>query len=228
MTVHPEHREADVVLRDGTPVHVRPARADDAPAVEQLLKGLSDRSRWLRFFSGRPNLAKAVQWATEVDDHRYGLLATGSDGRVIGHIGFERDPDRPERAEVAMEIADAMQDKGLGTILLGRLAEAARELDVQVLTAEVLPENHQMIKEFRDCGFPVRTNPVPGALLIEFRTSRIRVQAASPGHRLRGSCFSNESGANSRWNPVGPIPGARLKTTRPVPIPNQGSSIRKT
>jgi hypothetical protein len=111
MTTYPLHREADVVLRDGSTVHVRPARLTDGPAVERLLKGLSDRSRWLRFFSGYPNLAKAVQWATEVDyERRYGLVATsGAEARVVGHAGFERQPDHPDRAEVAMEIADAMQ-----------------------------------------------------------------------------------------------------------------------
>jgi RimJ/RimL family protein N-acetyltransferase len=150
-------------------VHVRPARLADAPEVERLLKGLSDRSRWRRFFSGYPNLPKAVQWATEVDyERRYGLVATsGPDGRVVGHAGFERQPDHPDRAEVAMEIADAMQGKGLGTILLGQLPEVA----IQVLDAEVLPENHQMVKVFHDSGFPVKTHSLPGALLIEFPTS---------------------------------------------------------
>ena len=173
MTTYPVHREADVVLRDGSTVHVRPARRTDAPEVERLLKGLSDRSRWLRFFSGYPNLGKAVQWATEVDyERRYGLVAiSGADGRVVGHAGFERQPDHPDHAEVALEIADAMQSKGLGTILLGQLAEAANQLGIQVLDAEVLTENHQMVKVFRDCGFPVRTHSLPGYLLIEFPTS---------------------------------------------------------
>jgi acetyl coenzyme A synthetase (ADP forming)-like protein len=173
MTSYPLHREADVVLRDGSTVHVRPARPADAPEVERLLKGLSDRSRWLRFFSGYPDLTKAVQWATEVDyERRYGLVATsGADGRVVGHAGFERQPDHPDRAEVALEIVDALQGKGLGTILLGQLAEAANQLGIQVLDAEVLAENHQMVKVFRDCGFPVRTHSLSGYLLIEFPTS---------------------------------------------------------
>jgi acetate---CoA ligase (ADP-forming) len=173
MTTYPGHREADVVLRDGSTVHVRPARRTDAPEVEQLLLGLSDRSRWLRFFSGFPDLARAVKWATEVDyEHRYGLVATtGDDRRVVGHAGFERQTDYPDRAEVAMEIADTMQGKGLGTILLGQLTEAACELGIQVLGAEVLAENHKMIRVFRDCGFPVKTHSLPGVLLIEFPTS---------------------------------------------------------
>ena len=173
MTAYPAHREADVVLRDGSTVHVRPARPSDAPAVEELLKGLSDRSRWLRFFSGFPNLERAVLWATEVDyDRRYGLVATtGTDSRVIAAAGWERQPDCPEKAELALEIADAMQGQGLGTILVGQLAEAGNEVGVQVLEAEVLSENHLMVKVFRDSGFPVKTRTLPGVLLIEFPTS---------------------------------------------------------
>jgi len=164
MTTYPGHREADVVLRDGSTVHVRPVRPADAPAVEQMLKGLSDRSRWLRFFSGFPNLGSAVSWATEVDyQRRYGLVATtGGDGRVVAHAGWEREADRPERAEVALEIADALQGKGLGTILLGQLAEAADEVGVQVLGAEVLPENYQMVRVSATAASRSRPTPSPG------------------------------------------------------------------
>ena len=178
MATYPAHRENDVVLRDGSTVHVRPARPDDAPAMEQLLEGLSDRSRRLRFFSSFPNLERAVRWATDVDyQHRFGLVATTGDGRLVGHAGWEREPDRPERAEVALEIVDAMQSKGLGTILLGQVAEAARDAGVEVLEAEVLPENRLMIKVFRDSGFPVATHTVPGAVLVEFPAS---VEPARP------------------------------------------------
>jgi RimJ/RimL family protein N-acetyltransferase len=174
MTTHPGSQEADVVLRDGSTVHVRPARPSDARATKLLLTGLSDRSRWLRFFSAFPNVPKAARWATKVDnDRRYGLVATGErDGQVVGHAGLERESDHPERAEVALEIADAMQGKGLGTALLCQLAQAADELGIQVLDAEVLAENHKMLRVFRDCGYPVKVHSLPGVQLVELRTSR--------------------------------------------------------
>jgi hypothetical protein len=83
MTTHPGSQEADIVLRDGSTVHVRPARPSDARAMKLLLTRLSDRSRWLRFFSAFPNVPKAARWATKVDnDRRYGLVATAErDGR---------------------------------------------------------------------------------------------------------------------------------------------------
>jgi acetate---CoA ligase (ADP-forming) len=170
---YPRHREADVVLRDGSTVHVRPVRAEDAAAVHAFYEALSSESIALRFFSGFPNLDMAVRWATEVDyDRRYGLVATsGDDGRVVAHAGWERHPDQPDRAEVAFAIADAMQGNGLGTILLGQLAEAAAGAGVTVLNAEVLPQNHKMVRVFRDSGFPVTTQAVPGLVLVELPTS---------------------------------------------------------
>ena len=56
---HPQHRQADVVLRDGSTVHVRPVRATDAPAVRAFFehlspKSISPKSIGLRSFSGFP------------------------------------------------------------------------------------------------------------------------------------------------------------------------------
>ena len=168
----PRHHEADVVLRDGSTVHVRPVRAEDAPAVRAFLEDLSPKSIALRFFSRFPDLDRAVRWATKADQHRYGLIATTSaDRRVVAHAGWERDPDRPERAEVAFAIADAMQHNGLGTILLGQLTEAAAQAGVAVLNAEVLPQNHRMLHVFRDSGFPLTTRTIPGVVLVELATS---------------------------------------------------------
>jgi len=181
MPTHPGDRERDVVLRDGTTVRVGPANPADAPAVRLLLRGLSDRSRWRRFFSACPDLAQAARWATEVDnDRRCGLVATVErDGRVVGHAGLERESDHPERAEVALEVADAMQGMGLGTALLCQLAEAANQLGIQVLDAEVLAENRQMLRVLRDCGYPIKVHHLPGVELVELQIGRA-AQALKP------------------------------------------------
>ena len=166
----PRHRDADVVLRDGSTVHVRPVGAEDADAVQAFFEHLSPESIALRFFSRFPDLDRAVRWATEADQHRYGLIATSStDRRVVAHAGWERNPDRPERAEVAFAIA--MQHNGLGTILLGQLTQAADQAGVAVLSAEVLPQNHQMLHVFHDSGIPVTTRTLPGVVLVELATS---------------------------------------------------------
>ncbi|HYT25971.1 MAG TPA: GNAT family N-acetyltransferase, partial [Actinomycetota bacterium] len=171
VSAYPSHREADVVLRDGSTVHVRPVRQEDAAAVRSMLESMSDASRWLRFFSAFPRLEPAVRWATEVDyDRRCGLVATAG-GQVVAHAGYERDAGRADRAEVALAITDAWQGKGLGTILLGQLAEVADQTGIVTFTAEVLPENHRMAQVFRDSGFPVTLHALPGVVLVEFPTA---------------------------------------------------------
>jgi|Tabmets5t2r1_1033131.scaffolds.fasta_scaffold84383_1 RimJ/RimL family protein N-acetyltransferase len=183
MTNHLGLQGVEVLLRDSSTVHVCPAKPSDAPAVKLLLQGLSDRSRWLRFFSAFPDLARAARWATEVDnDRRYGLVAIDErDGRVVGHAGLERESDHPERAEVALEVADAMQGKGLGTALLCELAEAANQLGIQVLDAEVLGENHKMLRVLRDCGYPVKVHHLPGVEWVELQIGRAAQPRKPPG-----------------------------------------------
>jgi acetate---CoA ligase (ADP-forming) len=163
---------ADVVLRDGTTVHVRPARPADGPGVERLLRGLSEESRYLRFFSAVVDFTMVVGWATDVDHQRRdGLVATtGSSDRIVAHAGWEREHGRPERAEVALVIDDAFQGRGLGTLLLGQLAESARAQGVELFTAQVLPGNYQMIQVFRDSGLAVRIRSEPGVVLVEAPT----------------------------------------------------------
>jgi RimJ/RimL family protein N-acetyltransferase len=161
-----------VPLRDGSTVHVRPVRADDSAAVRCLFQGLSEASRQLRWFSAWPELDRAVGWATGVDDdRRCGLVAIGDNGQVIAHAGFERDDQRPDRAEFAMVIADGYQGRGLGPILLARLAEAAGRVRVATLTGEVLGDNNRMLRMLLHSGLGVSFRRTCGVVLVELPTS---------------------------------------------------------
>ena len=91
---------------------------------------------------------------------------------MVAHAGWEREPDHTGRAEVAFAIADATQHNGLGTILLGQLIEAAAQAGVAMLSAEVLPQNQDMLHVFRDSGIPVTTRTLPGVVLVELATSQ--------------------------------------------------------
>jgi acetyl coenzyme A synthetase (ADP forming)-like protein len=168
---YPQHREAEVVLRDGSTAHIRPVRPEDKPAIEAFLRDLSGESRYMRFFSGFLDLQKAAEWAVDVDHlSRYGLVATiGPEPIVLAHATYLQTD--PERAEVALAIADAFQGKGLGTILVGQLAQAANDNGIFVFEARVLPQNHKMIEVFRESGFPVQMRSNPGEIFVEFPTS---------------------------------------------------------
>jgi acetyl coenzyme A synthetase (ADP forming)-like protein len=168
---YPAYREADVVLRDGSTVHLRPVRGEDEAALLGLFEGLGEDSRMFRFFSGASDLGAAAEQLADVDyEQRYGLVATRGDGsRLVGHGTYMG--TAPGRAEVAFAIADELQGQGLGTILLAHLAEVAGESGVEVFFAEVLPRNHRMVEVFRESGFPVETSSEPGAIHVELPTA---------------------------------------------------------
>ncbi len=170
-TAFPAHREADVALRDGSTVRVRPVRPADHDALLAFFQSLSRDSLAFRFFSAGPNLEAAVKQAVDVDyARRYGLVALrGEEGRIVGHGTYFSTADG--QAELAFAIADALQGHGLGTILIAHLAEVAHEHGVALFTAEVLPSNHRMVEVFRESGFPVETASVPGAIHVELPTS---------------------------------------------------------
>jgi acetyl coenzyme A synthetase (ADP forming)-like protein len=168
---YPTHREADVVLRDGSTSHLRPVRADDEPALRDLFGGLDPTSQAFRFFVGAADLDRAAETMAKVDyEDRYGLLATRGPGdRPVGH-GIYIETSEGE-AEVAFAVADELQGRGLGTIMLAHLAEAAEENGIETFVAEVLPQNHRMIDMFRESGFRVEIESSPGGLRVAFPTS---------------------------------------------------------
>jgi acetyl coenzyme A synthetase (ADP forming)-like protein len=168
---YPAHREADVALRDGSTVHIRPVRASDQEAMLSFLQGLDPDSRMFRFFSGATDLEAAARLSVDVDySQRYGLVAVrGTGDEVVAHGLYIA--EGAGQAEVAFAIADRLQGLGVGTILLAHLAEVAQENGISVFTAEVMSQNHRMIEVFRESGFPVEMSSVPGTIHVELPTS---------------------------------------------------------
>ena len=164
---YPAHREADVALRDGSTVHVRPVRPDDRDRLLQFLEGLSTPSKAFRFFSASANLDHAAGEFAKVDyEGRFGLVATaGHDEHIVAHAMYVR--TRDDHAELAFAVADEFQGRGVGTILLAHLAEVAHDAGIAVLEAETLPENHKMIEVFRESGIPYTMRSEPGSIRVE-------------------------------------------------------------
>jgi acyl-CoA synthetase (NDP forming)/GNAT superfamily N-acetyltransferase len=162
--------EVHIALRDGSTARVRPVVPADAPALRAFLGGLSENSRWLRFFSLGVDLDEAARRAAAGDrPSGYGLIGTtGASERVVAHAVFER--SAPGCAEVAFAVADEMQGRGLATVLIAHLAQVASARGIGTFTAIVLPENRRMISVFRESGFAVHVRASPDGIEIEFPT----------------------------------------------------------
>ena len=171
-TAQPFYQEGDVVLKDGSTIHVRPIRPDDESRLLDLLRSLSQQSRWLRFFAPVSDASLTAEARREVNvdyTSRFGVVATkGSDERIVGHAFYIA--SGKGRAEVAFTISDEFQGRGLGTILLGQLAAVASANGIHLFEADVLSANHKMIGVFRESGFPLETAVETGQLRVTFPT----------------------------------------------------------
>ncbi|HSP53987.1 MAG TPA: GNAT family N-acetyltransferase, partial [Dehalococcoidia bacterium] len=75
---YPSQYEVDVLLKDGSTVHMRPARPDDATALRALLERLSPRSLYLRYHRAVRQISdEEVKRFTDVDyEDTFALAAT--------------------------------------------------------------------------------------------------------------------------------------------------------
>jgi acetyl coenzyme A synthetase (ADP forming)-like protein len=164
------YRDGDVVLRDGSTVHVRLMQQQDEPKLARLFQSLSDQDRWFRFFAPAKDSALAVEAHREaILDQCFALVASsGPDDRIVGHAFYA--VIEAGRAEVAFTIAHEFQGRGLATILLGQLAEAAAANGIEIFEAEVVASNHAMLRVFRESGFPIDVSATAGQLHVTFPT----------------------------------------------------------
>ena len=139
--------EDTISLRDGSQVRVRPIDPGDKAALSEAFTRLSDESRYQRFLSPMPELRPMdLVYLTEIDHHDHeALVAFDPGGAAIGVARYVRSASRPDAAEFAVTVADDWQRRGLGTVLMGRLAARAQAEGVRRFEASVLAENQEML-----------------------------------------------------------------------------------
>ena len=135
------------VLRDGSEVLIRQVRGSDAPLMADGFARLSARSRQMRFLSPKRSLSAAeLRYLTDVDHHDHEAIGAlrAADGCSVGIARYIREPGDPTAAEIAVTIVDDWHGRGLGTELLARLSDRARQAGICRFTATVSADNVAM------------------------------------------------------------------------------------
>jgi acetate---CoA ligase (ADP-forming) len=157
-------------LRDGTTATIRVAQPIDKEAMAKFFVSLSQESNVYRFFSGsRPNdrlmesfcdnadpRARLTLVVTRLMEKNLDIIAAGS-YMACGQT----------TAEIAMAVGDRFQGKGIGTLLLERLALVAVMNGFRRFSAVTMAENRRMLDVFRDSGFASSTKINDGCVEIE-------------------------------------------------------------
>ena len=138
-------------LEDGTRVVLRVLRPEDRALLLRGFERLSPESRYLRFMGSKAELTESeLEALTDLDGvDRFAIGAarvhdSGAEAEGLGVARFARLPEDPEVAEAAVTVVDEAQGRGLGSLLLRRLAAAARERGVRRFRGDILAYNEPM------------------------------------------------------------------------------------
>jgi GNAT superfamily N-acetyltransferase len=133
-----------VTLADGAQIVVRPIEPDDLGELAAGFRRLGAVSRF-RLFGERVDRLTHEQLVelTNVDHcSRESLVALdAATGEGVGLARYRRLPDDPARAAVACTVVDGWQHRGVGTVLVERLATRARAAGIETCTALIVLGN---------------------------------------------------------------------------------------
>ena len=152
-----DHTESgSLIMRDGSTAGIRTAEPADAVMMQQFVDRLSPESRRRRFFSESSPSSDSTAALCHSSNPRsqFTLVVTrvwkGTLRIIAAGSYWARDE---QTAEVAMAVDDAFHGKGLGTLLLERLALTAIRHGFIRLWAVTHAENLAMREVFRESGF---------------------------------------------------------------------------
>jgi acetyltransferase len=150
------------VTRQGTPVVIRPIRAEDQLMMVRFHQTLSERSVSLRDFPAIPLDQRVAhdrltricfndydRELALVVDHKEPWAGTH---QILG-VGRLSQVQGTGQAEFALLVVGHHQAQGIGTELLRRLLAIARDLAIARVSAEILPDNREMQRVCEKLGF---------------------------------------------------------------------------
>jgi RimJ/RimL family protein N-acetyltransferase len=142
---------------------------------------MSERSRRLRFHGPKPVLREA-DLDRLVDVGCCGREAVAATdlvtGVVVGIARFVRDQDDPGSAEVAFEVVDDCQGRGIGRRLLSELSALARREGIERFHAAVVPGNESALTLLRRSGRLIGSTFEDGVHELEIELDPLQARAA--------------------------------------------------
>jgi acetyltransferase len=163
----------DVVrLRDGQRVLVRPVLPQDEELTSAFFDGLPLRARYDRFMAPMPHLPPdLVKRFSNVDylSHLALVAETFAGGceTVVAEARYASGAD-PAVVEFAVSVAEAWQNRGLASLLLGKLICRAASAGIVRVVGETLASNARMLHLARKAGFTATPSPdVRQVVLLE-------------------------------------------------------------
>jgi acetyltransferase len=162
-------------LRNGSTVTIRPIQPEDEPLMVDFHETLSDRSVYFRYFHliklGMRVSHERLTRICFIDyDRDMALVAEARDAAGQPHIvgvGRLTKQRGTGSGEFAILVSDKLQGQGLGTELLRRVVQVGRDMGLERITADILPENRDMQVVSEKVGFTCHFDSDSGVVQAE-------------------------------------------------------------
>lgn len=147
-----------VFINDGQDLLLRPIQPEDAPALMRAFGRMTPEQVRSRVFHALTELPEPVaRWMCDVDpDATIALVLVDADGTEIRGEGRVHLDPVTECAEFALAIDPDFTGKGLGRLLVSRLAEASRAAGMREIWGDTQAENNRMLALAKELGFTLR------------------------------------------------------------------------
>lgn len=145
-------------LDDGTPVQVRPVRADDARRLKAGFEQMSQLARRRRFLSGEVTELSEEQLEDlnrldQVDRAAWGCVNLERPQEPgVGLARYERVNGDRGAADVAITVMEDYQGRGAGMLLHACLHLTAHRAGIKRFYYDVLTENQRFISQLKALG----------------------------------------------------------------------------
>ena len=149
---YPDELETRKTFKGGLEVKIRPIKPTDEDMMRRLFYKFSDEAKYLRYFTTvRTMPHKNMQKYVNIDYTKIlaivAVLQSGHNERIIAEARYAAYPDG-KRYDMAFLVDEDFQGRGVATFMLNYLIKIAKERGVEMLTADVLPQNEKMLKVF--------------------------------------------------------------------------------
>ena len=160
-----------LILRDGSTAFLRLSEPSDKDALREFFRELSPESRKRRFFSSAKPSDALLERQCDSSNPRAQLTLivsriVGGEPRIIATGSYVARDETT--AEVAFAVGDEFQGRGLGGLLLERLALLAARNGFTRFWALTRIENRLMLETFRQSGFPLHSKIEDECVEIDF------------------------------------------------------------
>jgi len=164
---YPSELESFSVTDAGLKLMLRPIKHSDGPLLKRFFYTLSPESVYNRFLSPIHDVTdEQVHAFVEIDYELTMAIAaviiSKNGEEILGVARYVRQDG--QNADVAVVVSDAVQNQGIGTILLDRLTEIAKDMGIKAFTSSVDPQNIKLLRFAKSLGFE-RTEHFDGDLI---------------------------------------------------------------